>query len=716
MNIHSSSGALGPGGLSPPLPDPIPPYPSAPPGAPPYAQASPEFLQYWSWQWPAFPARALRCGCYLVSYRPHASQQIVYDGTLRIDCYDGTRAASADFYQRPLAWLSPAPGLPPAPVLTQGPDPASGIPVLARAQYRYYMRVVGLLEGAAMGNGVALAFEMWRFDSGPPMLGGQGGWSHEGSYVAAMTWQPAPAGYPGADDYLEGDVRNAQGMPVGRLTMGWISPYLRSATVEIDRVSESEAPLHNGAGLDWKAVGDAIGWDIRLVESDADVAEPNGESWSLAECHAALLARRDASDLDREWRYHVLCVRRLRDTARGVMYDAFSADSNKVPREGCAIASHWTIPQTPEWGSVQGVRFGEAAAAYFRTAVHETGHAMGLYHNSTDNGFMNTTNVIAANSLSSGSPPFPDNIQWRFSPDDGRRLRHMPDIYLRPGGIPFGASYAATPISPQDFEVKASGLELKVTPVDESVPLGAPVRVDIELTNLSAETQLAPASLSMKSGLVRGKVVDPAGTVRSFSPFVLCIEDLEIAPLATRQRVAHSITLLRGAEGALFPMPGAHRVIVEVHWDRGGIEAVVSGETDVMVSSAADEAHAQAAQKVLASPDALLTLILGGDHLDEGIAAIHAALNNPVLRPHFAYIEAKRIAERFGKRRSKLKEAADLIDESTVMSPAEIKRAAGLAKGGKRGSAAVSKIARALRHKLDTLQVDDQIKRLVDAL
>ena len=38
-------------------------------------------------------------------------------------------------------------------------------------------------------------------------------------------------------------------------------------------------------------------------------------------------------------------------------------------------------------------------APYFRTAVHEIGHARGLYHNPVDNGFMHTTPDIAANAV-----------------------------------------------------------------------------------------------------------------------------------------------------------------------------------------------------------------------------------------------------------------------------------------------------------------------------
>jgi hypothetical protein len=99
------------------------------------------------------------------------------------------------------------------------------------------------------------------------------------------------------------------------------------------------------------------------------------------------------------------------------------------------------------------------------------------------------------------------------------------------------------------------------------------------------------------------------------------------------------------------------------------------------VTAAVDAAHAEAARKLLGTPDTLLTLALGGDHLKEGIAAIAAALDNDVLRPHFAYVEAKRLATRFGKRKPDLKAAADLIDGATVMSAAEHRKAMTMVEG-----------------------------------
>jgi len=568
--------------------------------------------------------------------------------------------------------------------------------------------VTQILEHFTVGNSFTLGFEMYRFAA-------PNTWTNEGAFTALMVWIPAPAGYPSSGDYLAGNVKNSAGAVVGRLTMGWVSEYLRKITVEIDRVSASESPLNNGSGVDWKSVFDGVGWDVTIDESDTNVAEPSGDSWSDAEMHQALLARRDASDLDAEWRYHVLAVRLIDSTPRGIMYDSGATDSNNVPREGVGIASHWVIPNADPWGLVKGMRFGTAAAPYFRTAVHELGHGHGLFHNTVDNGFMNTTDVIA--SSGTATTPFPNNILWSFAPDDQKRLRHYPDVFVRPGGTAFGtASTTTPPITPTDVMVEIDGLELRVSPWLASIPLGAPVRVNVELINTSGESMFAPSTLGMKSGLVRGTVVDPSGTLRTFAPLVLCVEENPVGSLDPGQSIVDSITLLRGGQGPLFPSSGVYSITVEVHWGSGGAEATVTGKTSIIVTPAVDEAHSEAALKVLSAPDALLTLVLGGDHLTDGIEAIQSAVENPVLRPHFAYIEAKRLAKPFWEREADPEAASELIDESTVMSPAEIEKAARLVEAQGADSAAGQSIAETLKEKVRTLDVGDEVRGIVDSL
>ena len=78
-----------------------------------------------------------------------------------------------------------------------------------------------------------------------------------------------------------------------------------------------------------------------MIRSHADVTEVSSESWSGTETHAIMTTLRDSSDLDAEWRYHCLAVRRISrgDTNTGWMYDHTGA----MMRKGLMVASHWVI-------------------------------------------------------------------------------------------------------------------------------------------------------------------------------------------------------------------------------------------------------------------------------------------------------------------------------------------------------------------------------------
>ncbi len=631
----------------------------------------PHHSYYPYYPWP-YQLRQLKHGCYLIRYTPAlqiARFRFHYDGTMRVQRAGFSTMASGDLYLHQ-PYLPRPVGRPPFPE----PSPGAGIPIFPRSRYRYYLRVTQILQNWTFGKSFTLGLEMWRYDrTGKD-------WTNEGAFTALMTWKTPPAGFPAGAQYLEGDVKNAWGSVKGRLTMGWVSPYLRKVTIEVDRYSQSEYPADNGGDVDWQAVYDQVGWQVNAYESDTHLAEPSGQSWSDGELHAKMLAKRDPANLDTEWRYHLLCVRRLDSTSRGIMYDAYATDSNNVPREGAALSSHWVIPTQAKWGTVQGMRFGSASAPYFRTAVHELGHAMGLRHNTADNGFMNTTGVIAGN-----PGVFPANVQWSFNAEDAKKLRHMPDAWVRPGEIPWAPSYSA-PGAPDAEITDAHGLNLEVTPLLVSVPIGAPVRVGLELKNDNGEEAEVPSTLSLKSDFVTGTVIGPHGEPRSFRSLVRCIEEDERATLKPGGTMRHDMTLLRGFDGPLFPAPGAYTVCVNATWEVDGFPIRAMGSAAVMVTPPENAEHAAAALEVLSEPDALLTLALGGDHLTEGVAAIKAALDDPVLRPHFGVIEAKRLGNRFGSRAADLTRAFGCIDKDTVMSAAEIKKVAGLVQRTKKAS------------------------------
>jgi hypothetical protein len=524
-----------------------------------------------------------------------------------------------------------------------------------------------------LGTNFELGFDRWKYTP-PAVLGGTGTWANEGSFKATMAWATPPAGYPSVRDYLTGDVKNSAGIVVGSLTMGWVSSFLRKATIEIDSVTGAERPLNNGLTgvnqFDWKKVFGNVSWDFTVVDSRSDITEPSGDGWTDAELHAGMLRWRDLAKLDTEWRFHLLCVKTIDSTARGIMYDAYGTDSDNIPHEGVAVATSWKI--TPGWGRVSGRRFGAVPEAYFRAAVHEIGHALSLEHNLNNQHFMDTSNIIAAAGQTT-PPPFPDNIKWSFADDDIRRLKHWPDIFVRPGGSPFGSSHATPSVSPPDNAIDIPDVELSVTPTISEVPLGAPVRLELKLRNTSGEGDFpiqVPADIGLRSGFIQGTVITPAGVSKTFSS-IFINDDSAYKVLAPGEEAIASITLLRGAEGALFASTGLYNISVEVKWDVEDAVASVVGYTTVLVTGPKDASHAAAAHKLLACPDAHLVLVFGGDHLKDGISAIQAALKDDTLRPHYAVVEARRLATRFEDREPDIDAAKKLVEGNIVVTKSE---------------------------------------------
>ena len=168
-------------GSFPPLPDPLPPFSDSPIPQPPFD--------------PIF-RRNLRSGCYLINYKPAGSPLVTFDGTLRVESLGFGRRASGDLYQRPIVFGPfppiPRPPIPRPPIPIPGPNPlarrpfffpapnpSEGIPILARAQYRYYLRVNQIVQRFASGNGFKLGFEMYRFTS-------PGTWTNEGAFTGSI--------------------------------------------------------------------------------------------------------------------------------------------------------------------------------------------------------------------------------------------------------------------------------------------------------------------------------------------------------------------------------------------------------------------------------------------------------------------------------------------------------------------------------------------------
>jgi len=607
-------------------------------------------------------SQSLRVGTWIITLEPTTQIEgnpLIFDGALRIAQRQNGLSASADIYQRESGPSGES------PLTQEPPSPSAGVPILKRSQYRVYWLVTSFTVDET--NLFAMTYQVWEW------LTNKNDWAPN-PQTARLEFQLRGA------DRAEGTTFNDNNDVDNKITMTWVSGNFRRLTLEIETVTGLELPLDDGTGHDWSTALDGIA-DFNLIQGNTKLAEGSQAGWTLAEMHATMLQKSGFNDLDHEWRYYVLVVKLIADTERGIMFDYDATDSNNTPREGICIATDWVPPTTGElnWGLAAGKRWGSEKAPFFRTAVHEIGHAFGLVHN--DSGYMNTSDTYADEGTI--DKPFPTNIDWFWKADDIKRLQHWPDVYVRPGGVPFGAANdtilhnsLVTTDSLQSSSVSTSNLELVATPVLSEVPLGAPVRVDIELKNNGATAIRVPSKISLMSGFTSGTVENPSKISRTFRPLLYCTEEQPMADLPKRGSIKASLTLLRGGDGSLFPNSGLHTVNVKIQWgskSRGSL-AIVQASCTVFVTAPISASHAAAAHRILVTPDAHLVLALGGDHLKDGINAIQTCLHDPTLAPHFAAVEAKRVACQFQQRKANIKGAQKLLGSKfgrAIMSDSE---------------------------------------------
>ena len=652
------------------------------------------------------PSGRLKAGCYLICYTLDTPEPDVihYDGTLRVqwvdkqgnDIQEKSQSNGADAWDKDqLAYMLASGDLyahlndrPVTELSADNTDPIL-IPVFPRDEYQFYLCVKSVPCWSITPVGFNMVIESHSYDRKQRL------WYPEGQFIAKMTWQLPPPGFPPDAIHATGHVYQKRGEHNGTLTMTWISKYFRRAKLVIhgaikEKLRGSQKTLSETvvtgksalefAKLNWQLEADVVENESYLVRNSKSLEDP----WTQGELLQVMKAIRQKLQPDQLWRYDLLCVPKLMGDERGVtLYDseATADPSNRHVRELATIAADAKFPPAKglngdlyDYGTAATKTLRSQPRLFLRTAMHELGHAMGLGHNSSENGFMMTTDALARVDNQQSGKKFPENAKFEFSSGDVQRLRHWPDVLVRPGTDADGAILPAitVPVFPdpgQDEKPSpkrelARDVCLHATPLDEvaEVPLGAPVRIVFELICLGDEARV-PTEPSLRSGALAIRVTAPDGSVRSVVPMINDDDAGKLGKIARvpsrrnsaeqdkrvashPDRIPAAVTLLNDDNRPLFPSPGEYTLQLEVSWwnrdlaDKGrGVEYFVEDQTKVTITPPLTPDHVEAARLVLNTPELQEVLVRQLTSFDAANEALEKALDCNALEPHFAYIE-----------------------------------------------------------------------------
>jgi hypothetical protein len=587
--------------------------------------------------------RLFKEGCWQVLVKPdyadtvqrHLRYGLRYRGTLRVawegkDDESGFRA-SGDLYRD----------------LDRGGEEEAGlkdlreIPIYPHSEYRYYFRLEGLRSEGP--RDVRFELDVFRFSQESETWGAAERLTAELAAIPRKeTKRPK----------LAGVLRNSKTTIVATFEMRRISKWLRRATVLTNHVKDRTIELPKD---ELERLFRDARWKLTQSAHGQPLLEPKGSVWSPQQLHEAMrqMKSEHSAELEKkrgapddEWLYMLLSVRKTaarRYGPNGIMFDAWPADTDGIPREGAAVACKSRCPLDEIYGhwagrvlqDCEGKLEGDEKLkklAYLRTAAHELGHAMGLAHNFAGSGFMQGLGNLARMAQEE-HVEVPEMVRrcMRLDKEDVHRLRHLPDAWVRPGGVRFLDNFAHEPVPLDDLTIdltkKEGGeaeecLELRIAPTDRVLPLGAPLRLTFSLCNASTDLDQAvkvPPSIGLGSGRLSGSVTLDGGTKRHFATVVRPLLDPDEKVLEPGKAIIQCETLLRGPEGALLPSPGCYRIDAEVAWEvlNGGRKRV-RGSTTVLVTAPERRRNAECALEVLSCRQLMLPLVFheGGPEED----------------------------------------------------------------------------------------------------
>jgi len=610
-------------------PDPDDPHgwpPGLPEGERPF-DWKPEFPLHGERPLFGFCNLSLRAGCYQLFLNRTDGITFFsdrFEGTMRVEIGRGDTTVSGDLYK-----FRRFDDLVIGQVGRVFAAPLPIIPIKPRNRYFSYLRVVGISTPPVLTqfvrilppifNPCAISLTVEEFRYTHP-TGGQANGSFPQTptrtLVFVLTKAAVPAGFQGPA--FEGDVfENGRRLPF-KVSLFWVSAFFRRARLELENVTGVAIPGSVGADS-FQSTYAKAGWDVTVVNGDANIAVPGGvaPSWSEAELHAFMLANRNpAANLDREWQtYHVSVPLDFTPDSGifGIMFDQLADE-----REGaCNFIQNLT-----------GIHNDNRAR--LRSAIHEVGHGFNQLHPpsevlANDNSIMTQSGGVRQVIQNAGGT-YPDDINFAFNAHNRHHLIHAPDVVVRPGGEDFSFGHDGNFAPEAQDDAKERGVALRVAASDGRLKLGQPLVVKVELVNGGAKPVSVPAIFGTKLHNVSIVVRRAGREERRIRSFVLiCHEELH-RDLAPGKSITWEEVIYWDRNGVVFPDPGPYAVSVEARWFESGQPLAAEASSDVWVDYPLSEKE-NAVAAALLDDEVGKYVALGGNavHLKRAVARIAEA-------------------------------------------------------------------------------------------
>lgn len=554
-----------------------------------------------------FCRTTLKQGCYTLSFVPRSSLTILsnrFRGTLRVENIRGGIRFSGDLYLFNLV-IDP---IPPtnrldrlrlsAAHLAEGADadgPAQ-IPIFSRRSYHSYLKgtnaSLGLFVPDNQPCSFSLTFQEFRYNH--PASGFSGNFPTSATRTIRFALQHTATKDSYSGTVFEGATN------IGTVSLNWISPSFRQASLVIHRLqgADEPQPVPGGSGNEYfTTVFATAGWDLAVTSAGqvplpaslVGVQNPN-TCWPSENSHRLMqsVPGYNPAQLDSVWRAHLLAVPAALGCSRGRMFDNGSGDLNDIDREGAVTHSHDGYPRADSvnFGVAEGGLQRNFPRAFLRSASHEVGHTFNQIHQelegSADNSIMTTTPGVA-DALAAAGQSFPNGIFLGFNARVRRHLAHLPDPAVRPGAMEFFGGAVNAPEA--DQIAWPEELRVTVEAEDDTIALGEPLVLKWTLTNGSDRSVLVPSHIDVDSLTARVSVTDPNGSVTFLRPVnqETCSRN-PLVELAPKKSISASTTVFYGRDGFTFDRPGGHIVEVILLWSVGLTHVGANAETSVWVS------------------------------------------------------------------------------------------------------------------------------------